>query len=67
MYWIVKSKRAKVYVTVEPTFHPENGEFPVTFAWTDSKGQAVRFNNYWHATAVAGALPNGAEVVEVRS
>ncbi len=49
-----------VFATVEPTLHRPDVEagraFCVTFAWTLSKGEAVRFTSKWHAKAVARAL-----------
>ncbi len=61
----VKDEGKYVYVTVEPVLELETGDFPVTFAWTHARGEAVRFTTQWHASVVASALPNGGKVIEV--
>ena len=69
--YIVKKGRGKesVYVTVEPTLVMElftdPNQYPVCFAWTYSKAEAVRFTTQWHANAVAEALPGEGTVLEV--
>ena len=44
-----------VYVTIEPTLNPLNGDRLVCLAWTTAKAEAVRFATQWHAKAVARA------------
>ncbi len=69
MMWIVKLRSVEpVYVSLEPTLQPEVDDFCITFAWTYSKSEAVRFTTSWHAKAVVGALRRsgrGAVVVKV--
>lgn len=65
MMYIVR--KGTVFVTVEPTLNPELNDFSVTFAWTESKCEAVRFGSRWHAKAVARALRGGGTVIGVRS
>jgi hypothetical protein len=55
--YIVRSN--DVYVSVEPTLDYQPNDFhsfPITFAWTSNKAEAVRFASRWHAKAVARAL-----------
>jgi hypothetical protein len=66
--YILKCKRMKTYVTIAPILHPGNPNeesFPVGFAWTDEKAEAVRFTTSYHARAVARAIPFHPTVVRV--
>ncbi len=72
MNYIVRSD--DVYVTVEPTLDKQavadGKDYCITFAWTLSKGEAVRFASRWHAKAVARALVKAGKtscVIELRS
>ncbi len=62
--YIVRVKSSGCYMTIEPTLNPEYNDGPVHFAWTDVKGEAVRFTTRWHARAVAKAR-KGCVVVRV--
>ena len=56
----------KLYLTLEPITNPAANVFPADCAWTESKGEAVRFSTIWHAKAVAKALPCRMTIVSVR-
>lgn len=54
-----------VYITVEPIAGSAENEYPVSFAWTYNKAEAVRFTTKYHAHAVAKKLPGRGTVVRV--
>lgn len=67
-YYIIESGSGGYFATIEPIEEPGNDReraFPVSFAWTASKGEAVRFTSKYHAAAVASLI--GATYHEVES
>lgn len=65
MLYIVESRKGN-YVTVEPRVEVRENEYPIGFAWTEAKAEAVRFSTRWHAEAIVRALPCGGRIIEVK-